>query len=48
MEFRPSEIAAAVAMSVVGEIDASMNTDETVSLLTQLVKKVKADGGGPT
>lgn len=39
LEFRPSEIAAAVAMSVAGKSYTAMNTDETVSLLTQHVQK---------
>lgn len=51
MEFRPSEIAAAVAIYVVGETQ-TVNTEKAISVLIQHVEKVKllglpGGGGGP-
>ena len=39
LEFRPSEIAAAVAISVVGE-GQTVQTEKAISVLIQLVEKV--------
>lgn len=41
LEFKPSEIAAAVAISVTGETKTVVDTEKAISLLTQHVKKVK-------
>lgn len=46
LEFRPSEIAAAVAISVVGE-GQTVHTEKAISVLIQLVEKVNTYGGGP-
>lgn len=41
LEFKPSEIAGAVAISVTGETKTVVDTEKAISLLTQHVKKVK-------
>lgn len=43
MEFRPSEVAAAAAISAAGEIQA-VDTEKAVSALIQHVQKVKHSG----
>lgn len=46
LEFRPSEIAAAVAISVSGEIKAVVDIDRAISSFIH-VEKVKKKNGGP-
>ena len=46
LEFKPSEIAAAVAMYVMGETQ-TVDTGKAISVLIQLVEKVNTYGGGP-
>lgn len=41
LEFKPSEIAAAVAISVAGETKTVVDADKAVSALSQYVQKVK-------
>lgn len=43
MEFRPSEVAAAVAIAVGGE-SQTVDTEKAISLLTQHLEKVKEMG----
>lgn len=46
LEFRPSEVAAAVAIAVVGETK-TVDAEQAISVLTQHVKKVKLVPNGP-
>lgn len=41
LEFKPSEVAAAVAISLAGETK-TVDTEKAISVLTQYVKKVKS------
>ena len=41
LEFKPSEIAAAVAISVTGEAKTVVDTEKAISVLSQHVEKVK-------
>lgn len=47
LEFKPSEIAAAVAISVARETETVVDTEKAISLLTQHVKKVKLVAHNP-
>ena len=46
LEFRPSEIAAAVAIAVVGETK-TVDAEQAISALTQPIQKVKLVPCGP-